>query len=50
MSLLIGPFLFFSDVAGFIQTNPVTDAQLTMALVINKTVSRSELMEDDAAA
>lgn len=49
LALLIGPFLFFSDIAGFIQTNPATGAQLTMALVINKTVSRAELMENDAA-
>lgn len=49
LALLIGPFLFFSDVAGFIQTNPATGAQISLALVIDKTVSRADLLENDAA-
>lgn len=43
LSILVGPIYFFSDIGGFIQTNPVHAGNMFVSFVINKTISESEL-------
>lgn len=44
--LMVGPFIFFSEMGGFIQTNPVQSAQIEIGFTVNKTVSRYELINE----
>lgn len=41
--ILIGPIVFFSEYA-FIETNPVTKASVQVALVVSKTLKKSDLI------
>ena len=44
MSLVVGPFLFFSEMLGFTENNPVLSAEIDIGFQVNKTVSRWELI------
>jgi len=48
LCILVGPIYFFSDIGGFIQTNPVNSGQIYLSFVINKTISESELQIEDS--
>lgn len=39
VGLLIGPFLLFSELSGFVQMNPVTSANLEFGLTVGKNVT-----------
>jgi hypothetical protein len=39
MLVLIGPIWFFSDIGGFIGTNPVLGGKISVEFYINKTIS-----------
>jgi hypothetical protein len=40
--ILIGPIVFFSEYA-FIQANPVKDAEISISLVISKSLTKADL-------
>jgi hypothetical protein len=48
LGLLIGPFVFFSELGGFVQINPVLDATIDVGFIVNKTISRFELITEGA--
>jgi len=39
LTLIVGPFIFFSDIGGFIQNNPVSGGDIKIDFVINKFIS-----------
>jgi hypothetical protein len=41
--LLFGPIFFFSEFGAFIQENPVKQASIELAFVVNKTLSQADL-------
>lgn len=43
LMILIGPIVFFSEYA-FIETNPVKSASVSVALVVSKTLKKSDLI------
>lgn len=45
LTLMVGPFIFFSDIGGFIQPNPVSTGDISIDFVINKRESEQELKE-----
>ena len=47
MLILVGPFIFFSDLGGFVQPNPVINSKISLGFVVNKTLSIDELLEKD---
>lgn len=42
MLVLIGPIWFFSDIGGFIGTNPVLEGKISVEFFINKTLTETE--------
>lgn len=46
LTLLIGPFIFFSEWSTFIEPNPVQNGVIEIVLNINKTVSLDQIMNE----
>ena len=47
LALLVGPFIFFSDIGGFVQTNPISGGDIKVSLVINKTLTLADLEDSN---
>jgi hypothetical protein len=45
--MLIGPIFFFSDYGGFIAANPVLSGNIELALIINKTASIQDILQNE---
>ena len=43
LMLLVGPFIFFSDIGGFTAPNPVQKAQISVEFIMDKSVSTNDL-------
>ena len=46
--MLIGPIFFFSDLGGFITSNPVSSGEIKLALIVNKNNSFEEIIANEA--
>jgi hypothetical protein len=46
--MLIGPIFFFSDLGGFIASNPVSSGEIKIALIVNKFNSIDEIIANEA--
>jgi len=43
--IVVGPFAFFSDIGGFVQFNQVQSSQISVAVLVNKTLSLKDLTD-----
>lgn len=48
--IVVGPFVFFSDMGGFVQFNQVQSSQIIVAFIVNKTLSLKNLTDRSVPA